>query len=355
MNTFIDLLNSLKRGVISPVYLFYGEEAYLREQAVSRFKEFYTQGGDSDLNYDLIEGETATPADIVARAETLPFFADKRLVVVKKLTFFKSAKRAGEEAAEGEEEAKAPAKEAPLLDYLKNPLTSTCLIFTTGEPVDKRKRLFQAIKKNGRALEFTYLSRGELSRWLAQKAGAAGKRFAAGAGEAFLDAAGPSLQKLVVEFEKLFNYTAGREIITLDDVRKLCPPKLEENIFAIVDAVGNRRCGEALTGIKEMLAAKEPPLRLLAMISRQFRLLLQVHDLLGRGCPAREIPVRLNIHPYVCQKVAAQCKNFNRARLIVAFESLSELDVAVKTGRQEFYPAVEIFLLKLCTGGGRDM
>lgn len=351
MNYFIELLNSLKRGVISPVYLFYGEETYLKDQAVARFKEFYIQGGESDLNVDLIEGETAVPADIVARAETLPFFADKRLVVVKNPTFFKASKRAIEEAAEGVVETKAAGKEAPLLDYLKNPLASTCLIFTTGEPVDKRKRLFQAIKKNGRALDFTFLSRGELSRWLAQKAGAGGRKFAAGAGDALLDAAGPSLQKLVMELGKLFNYTAGREVITPEDVRKLCPPKTEENIFAIMDAVGNRRCGEALTGIREMLAAKEPPLKILSMIARQFRLLLQVHDLLGRGCPPRDIPAKLNIHPFVAQKVLAQCKNFNLTILIGAIEALSEVDVALKTGRQEFYPAAETFLLKLCAGG----
>ena len=84
------------------------------------------------------------------------------------------------------------------------------------------------------------------------------------------------------------------------------------------------------------------------MISRQFRLLLQVHDLLGRGFPPGEIPARLKIHPYVAQKVRAQCRKFSRPFLIGAFDSLFELDLAVKTGRQEFYPAVETFLLELC-------
>jgi DNA polymerase-3 subunit delta len=200
-------------------------------------------------------------------------------------------------------------------------------------------------------MEFTFLSRGELSRWLAQKANAAGRRFTSGAGELLLDMAGPSLQKLVAELEKIFNYTAGREVVTPEDVRKLCPPRPEENIFTIVDAVGNRRCGEALTGIKELLAAKEPPLKILAMIARQFRIMLQVHDLLGRGCPARELQTRLKLHPYVAQKTASQCKNFNRSVLADAIISLSEMDADLKTGRQEFYPAVEAFMLKLCAGG----
>jgi DNA polymerase-3 subunit delta len=346
---FIELLNSLKRGVISPVYLFHGEEAYLREQAVLRFKEYLLEGGRSEFNFDLIEGEQATPAEIAAKAETPPFFAGKRLVVVRNPAFFKAGKgSSGGNPAEGGDEPVSKGREAALLDYLKRPLSSTCLVFTTGEPVDKRRRLYQAIKKIGRAVEFTFLNRRELARWLAQRARAAGTKFGAGAAEHLLDVAGPSLLRLVAELEKLFCYTAGQELITLEDVRMVCPPRVEESIFAIVDAVGEKQCRKALAGIKDLLAAKEPPLRILAMISRQFRLLLQVHTLQGQGFPPAEIPARLKIHPYVAQKVGIQCRRFNRPFLICVFESLSELDLALKTGRQEFYPAMEKLLLELC-------
>jgi len=346
---YTEFLNSLKRGVVYPVYLFYGEEGYLREQAVNRLKEFYTQSGGGDFNIDLVDGETAHPGDIVASAETYPLFAERRLVVVKNPPFFRAAKRAGAVAAGKKEDIPAAGTDALLLAYLKDPLGSTTLVFTTGDPVDKRKRIFKAVKETGKAIDFTCLSRNDLVRWLTQKAGKAGRRFADHAMDDMLDAVGPSLQKLTVEFDKLLNYTLQSGVITPADVRQLCPPGLEENIFAIVDAVGSRRCGEALSGIKDMLAAKEPPLKILSMISRQFRLLLMAHDLAGRGCPARDIAVRLKIHPYVCQKLVAQCKNYSRESLVRAFQSLLEVDVAVKTGGQEFYPAVELFLLKLCT------
>ncbi len=349
MNYYIELLNSIKRGVVNQIYLFYGEETYLREQAVTRFKEYYFPDDAQNLNFDLIDGESTSPADIVARAETLPLFAEKRLVVVKNPAFFKPAKKAKEDREDMEETA-GPVKEAALLEYFNNPLGSTCLIFTTGDPVDKRKKLFKAVKKTGHVVEFTFLSRNDLTRWLAQRARKSGRKFAPGAAETLLDTVGTSLQKLSVELEKLINYTTGQEVITPAEVRRVCPPGLEENIFAVVDAVGNKRCGEALAAIKEMLAAKEPPFRLLSMVARQFRLLLQVKDLLDRGCLAGEIPARLKIHPYVAQKVTAQCKNFSRESLTGVFQLLLELDEAVKTGRQEFYPALEIFLLKLCAG-----
>ncbi len=347
MEYFKELLNSLQRGVIFPVYLFYGDEVYLRDLAVSRFKDFCTGSDNSGLNYDPVDGETATPADIAARAEILPFLTGKRLVVVKNPSFFKSSKKSVKGDPEGDAEPPAPGKLRPLLDYLKDPLESTCLIFNTGEPVDRRKKLFQAIQKSGRAINFTLLKREELLRWLDQRAREAGKNFAAGAREALLDTAGLSLQRLVLEIDKLFCYTAGREVIKLEDVRIVCPPGLEEDIFAVVDAMGNRRYGKALDGIKDMLAAKEPPPKILAMIARQFRLLLQAHDLLGRGLKTRDVQAGLKLHPYVAQKVVAQCRNFSRDSLVCAVESLSELDAAIKTGRWEFYPAIETFLLRM--------
>jgi DNA polymerase-3 subunit delta len=187
---------------------------------------------------------------------------------------------------------------------------------------------------------------------VAKRAGQWGRRFAPGAANALLDIAGPSLLALSSEIEKLINYTAGREVITTEEIHLMCPPRLEENIFVVVDAVGNRRYREALAGIEDMLAAKEPPLKILSMIARQFRILLMVRDLNERGCPAREITEKLKIHPFVAQKAAAQSRNFSKPLLIRALTALSELDVGVKTGRMEFYPAMETFLLTLSVSSG---
>lgn len=348
MDYYQGLLNSLKRGVISPVYLFYGEEAYLKEQALLAFKSHFSGDIEAEFNFDLIEGETATAVEIVRSAETIPFFSEKRIVVVKNPVFFRSAKRGGDEIPGEEDQDKDTDLEKPLLDYLKDPLSSTCLIFTTGEPVDKRKRLYKAIKNFGGAVEFSFLSRAELAGWLVKEARKEGKSFAAGAQYALVEAAGPALQNLTVELEKIMNYLAGQDTITKKDIYQVCSPVLEENIFAVVDAIGNKDCPAALNGIREMLAAKAPPPRILSMISRQFRLLLLVKDMLERGFKPGEITARLKLKPFVYQKIVSQSKNFSLPLLAGIFQSLSEIDASLKTGRQEFYPAVEIFLLKLC-------
>jgi DNA polymerase-3 subunit delta len=351
MQYYTELLNSLKRGVLAPIYLFYGEEGYLREQAVRRFIEFFASDEEDDFNCELIDGETTEPAEIVALAETVPFFSDKRLVIVKNPWFFRA--KAGDKGTTSAGTGKKPKKESTsnqenlLLNYLGNPLTSTCLIFTTGELPDKRRKLFKSIKKNGRTIEFTYLKKGDINRWLHQKGRERGKEIEKGAAEFLIDAVGPSLHNLHNELEKLCSFTAGGQDIKLVDVEQLVTPLLEDNIFAVVDAIGHQRSWEALRGIKELLAAKEPPLRLLSMIARQFRLLLQVRDLTDRGYVPREIISQLKLPPYVYQKIAAQTGNFSQPLLIEAITAISRLEMDLKSGRQEFYPALETYLLKL--------
>jgi DNA polymerase-3 subunit delta len=173
-----------------------------------------------------------------------------------------------------------------------------------------------------------------------------GRKIHRDAAELLIDSAGPSIQNLVMELDKLCSYTVGGEDITRADVEQLVTPLVEDNVFAVVDAIGQKRSWEALRGIKDLLAAKEPPLRLLAMIARQFRLLLQVKDLLERGYMPKEITSQLKIPPFVYGKIATQAGNFSKQLLIEAIITISNLDADLKKGRQEFYPALETYLLR---------
>ena len=351
---YTELMNSLKRDVLAPVYLFYGNETYLIQQAVGHFVEHFSGGEDPELNCEIVDGEAVEAAEIVVRAEAAPFFTEKRLMIVKNPSFFhakpadKKAKKAqtGEEE-EGNIEEKSPVNEKTLLDYLENPMPTTCLIFIAGASLDKRKKLFRTLSKNGRTVEFAYLKKPELHRWLNQKAQNSGKKINYEAAEVLIKNAGPALQNLAMEWEKLDNYTTGQEVITPADVGQLVTPAVEDNIFVIMDAIGQKRCWEALRDIRELLLAKESPQRLLGMIARQFRLLLQISDLSGRGCTEKEIISRLKLHPYVYQKIANQKKNFNQIMLVEILSILSDLEKDIKTGRQEFYPALETLLLRI--------
>ncbi|OAT82318.1 DNA polymerase III subunit delta [Desulfotomaculum copahuensis] len=345
MKYYLDLLKNLERGEIAPVYLFYGEEGYLRAQGEMRFRQALQPAELADFNLDLLDGEVASGLEIVSRAETPPFMAARRLVVVRHARFF-TGQGKSKSAADGEDEPVnlSPGEQA-LLDYLKDPLPTTCLILNTGYPVDKRRRLFKAVKNAGQVVEFTPLTPRDITRWLSKQARQAGLAIEPEAAALLIERVGRSLFLLASEMEKLTAFAAGGKTISVEDVRRITVPRAEENIFAVVDAIGERRPARALDGIRELLAAGQPGPVIVAMIARQFRLLLQAIELREAGCPAAELARRLEVHPFVARKLSAQAGNFTCAQAAGALRELLALDAAVKSGRQEFYPAMEMFVL----------
>ncbi len=351
MENYLELVGSLKRGVISPVYLFYGEETYLSDKAVDRVREFFAASAGAGC--DLLDGEEIAPAEVAARAETPPLFGGKRLLIVKNPPYLKAA-AAGK--GDGESKIKGEAgvlshQEAPLAAYLEEPSPNTCLVFVVTGAVDKRRALYKLIEQKGRAYEFKTPGQGVLKKWLGQKAAALGKSFAPGAVDALLGAAGLSMYRLVNELEKLACYTGDRAVIQVLDVQAVCPPVLEDDIFRVVDAAGSRDVVKALAGIKNLLAAKEPPLKVLAMLARQFRLLLITGEIILSGGGAQSVAEKLGVQPFMAKKLVMQAKNFDTGVLVRALKDLASIDLDVKTGRREFYPAVESFFTSLFAQG----
>lgn len=354
------LVNSLERKLVSPVYLLYGEETFIRNDMVNMFRDRLLPEEVRDFNLDILEGREASAEGIATLAATLPFMSDKRVVIVKEAEFFKAKRKAAKEdnkgdASGGPEDAagqaaveeKSPTGEKALLDYLNNPATSTCLIFTTGS-VDKKKKIYKAIEKNGQVVEFTPLKGKALNTWIDTRFAQTGKKIEPAAMAELITAVGSNLQQMAGEVEKLASYTGQRTTIKKDDVTNLVGRTVELSIFELVDAVGEKRYEKAVTMMREMVTYGEPPIRLLYMIVRQFRLLLQVKVLHGEGYPDNQIASKLKIHPYVTGKCVRQSRNFKREELEQAMEELLNTDIAIKSGQQEPLTALEIMLAHLC-------
>ena len=341
MKYFLDLLAALKRGDVAPVYLFYGPEVYLREQALARFREALLDPTTADFNLDLLDGEKVTPEDIVAAVTTPVVMATRRLVIVKNAVLFKAVKA----RADGHKADVKPG-EAALLTYLEQPFPDTCLIFY-GDTVDKRRKLYKLVAKRGRAVEFSLLKPVELIRWLEQQTRQEHRGIQRQAAEELVRRCRNSLMLLSNEIEKLINYSAPGETITRAEVDALVPARTEDSIFAVVDAIGERQWAKATGGIRDLLLNREQPHYILAMIARQFRLILLAGQLKKEGCPASELVARLGVHPFVAKKVQEQGRNFTDHQLLKILASLQEVDISIKTSRQEFYPAMEMLMLKI--------
>lgn len=346
MQYYEGLINSLKRGLVAPVYLFYGEEEYLKERALENFIHHLLPQA-ADFNLDILDGTEVEPASVVALAENMPFFADKRLVLVKNSPWFKGAdKTKGNEAKIKEE--KNSGKEEPLLNYLANPSPSTCLIFTAGASVDRRKKLYKTIETVGQAIDFKALKPVEMTSWVIDKCKAQGKKINSTAAKNLVEANGKlGLLNLYNEVEKIITYAGERTDITISDVEAVAVKNIDQNIFAVVDDAVSGNLAKALGGINDLLAMKEPPQKILSMLGRQFRLALLADALVQENKSEREIASMLGVHDFVAKKSVLQARRSGTSKLEWALEQLVLIDAGIKKGKHDFLPALENTLINI--------
>lgn len=354
MRTYLNFLAGLERGEFAPVYLFHGEEGYLRRHAVQELQRRILSAENDQFNFDLIDGEETMIETVVSLAESPPFLADRRLVLVRYAPYFtaKVKKKPALQTTSGLKEGEAEGMSSPgdilLLKYLSNPFLSTCLVFDVSQAVDRRKKLYKAIQKSGRAIEFSHLKPEELLKWLNSRVNREGKKATSGSLELMINRVGRSMILLENELQKVISYVGEKKNITREDVNDVTIPLIEESIFKVMDAFVERQAEEALTGIRDLLEKNNPPPVILSMVARQFRLILQAQELIGAGCQPAELSRRLDVPHFVARKLSAQSHNFSFEQLKQILNRLLELDTGTKNGSLDFYPSMEMLILDLC-------
>lgn len=319
------LLQDLKQQEFKNVYLLCGEEAYLRNQYKKRLRDALAEEGDT-MNYSYYEGKDINPKAVIDMAETLPFFADRRVLMVENSGFFKN-------------------KCEEMADYVSAIPESTCMIFAETE-VDKRNRLYKEVKKYGRVVEFGAQKEETLLKWVLGMLKKENKGITRETLMLFLAKTGTDMQSIKNELEKLLAYTIERDSITLEDVEKVCVTQTTNRIFDMINAIAEGNQKKAMELYEDLLALKEPPMRILFLIARQFHQLYQLKMLSKEGLPASEIAKQAGIVPFAMKKYQAQAKSFTEEALREAVEECVAGEEAVKTGVMTDRLAVELLIMK---------
>ena len=306
------LNEDLKSGQFKQVYLLCGEEGYLKKQYKNRFVKAMLPEGDT-MNYSYYEGKNTPVKEAIDLAETLPFFAERRLIVFENTGFFKTA--AG----------------ADLADYIKDMPETTCFIFVE-EEIDKRNKLYKAVKSKGYIAELSTQDAGTLKRWVAGLVRKEQKQISESVIVYFLDKVGTDMENIQGELEKVFCYALERDTITKEDIDAVCVTQITNHIFEMVDAVAAGNQQKALDLYYELLALKEPPMRILFLLVRQYRMLFHVKALANQGYGRKEIASKAGLHPFVAGKNMEQAKRFKMGQLRRVMEEGAQLEQDVKTG-----------------------
>lgn len=315
----------IKNGQLNHIYLLYGEEAFLRKQYKNKLKTAMSCDEDS-MNYSYYEGKDISAGEIIDLAETMPFLADRRTIFIENSPFFK---------AEGEK----------IADYLNDVPDTTYFVFIE-ESVDKRSRLYKSIAKNGCVVELNGLSEDKMMLWILGILNKDNKKITRPVMQYFMDKVGTDMETIRRELEKLICYCNEREVITIEDIDEVCITQVNNRIFEMLDAMAEKNQKKALELYYSLLALKEPPMRILYLIGRQFNLILQAKMLKQKGYGERTIAEKTGMPPFAVGKYLRQASKFKTEDLRRALEECVETDEAVKNGSQNDRLGVELLIIK---------
>lgn len=315
----------IKNGTFRRVYLLYGDEDYLKLQYKNKLLRALVTEGDT-MNFSRFEGKEAQVPTLIDLAETMPFFAEHRVILVEDSGFFKNA---------------AP----QLAEYLPDMPETTCMIFIEKE-VDKRSKTYKSLKDIGRMVEFKTPDEKMLTRWVLTVLQKNGKKLTQPTMQLFLEKAGNSMGNIDRELEKLICYVGDREIIQMDDVEEICTGQTENRIFDMIHMMAEKRQKEALELYYDLLALKEPPMRILFLLVRQFNILLQVKTMVAAGMEQNQIADRAGLRSFTIRRYRSEAGHFSVQKLKEALRDCARAEEDVKTGRLDDRLSVELILVK---------
>lgn len=318
------ILKDIKEGSFKQVYLLYGPEDYLRKQYKEKLSNALADVQDT-MNYHAFEGKDIPIEKLIDLGQTLPFLAQRKTIVVENSGFFKSSQE-------------------KLAEYLEDLPESTFFLFVEKE-VDKRSKLFKTCAKIGYPCEFAAQSEDTLKRWIIGRVSSEKKQMTMRALDVFLDRCGSDMETISNELEKLLCYCMDKPDINQADVEAVCTRQISSRIFDMIEAIATKRQQVALDLYYDLIALKEPPRRILYLITRQFSMLFQTKLLRQKGHDEKSIAAKLSVPPFVAKKYLGQASKFSAEVLRSAVEECVSAEESINTGKIAEVLCVELLII----------
>lgn len=322
----------LEQAPPAPVYLFRGEMDSRMEEAWGLLVAKIIPSRARRFNGERLLARDHSAPEILARLSTLPMFGSKQLLMVQHIEAW-------------------PKDQHKLLQaYLKQPHPSACLVLTL--PSQKSNRpLETAVARVGKVIHFAPPTAKEMPRWLQQRAKAIGKHLSPQAALFLVDQVGLDLPRLDRELEKLAVYTGDQAEIRPEDIRSAGSTQRSYSVFELLRYVSRQEATQAVVALRKLMLAGEPPLAVLALLTRQIRLVWQCRDASQRGLPAHEMSRRLGLPSFAVKEYLVEAQRFSETDLRAAHHLLQQADLALKSTGTPAEEILEALVLQLCRKG----
>jgi DNA polymerase III subunit delta len=327
-----EIFTRINAGTVGGILIFHGPEEYVKDRTMEALKAKLVQPGMEDLNYQYMEGERANAADIRRAAETLPFMAEKRLVVVRDYPMLASTHRGSGL------DTKQEAAELELLTR-RFPET-TCLVFLQRVAVDTTKAAWKQLIKVADAVEFAVLKDDELITQLAKMVKRADCTVTSDTARFMIQYCGADLETLSNEMAKACAYAGPGSTISRADVEAVCVQTQESKIFQFIDSLFAGQGREAMQKLRAMTEDADGAGAMISLIERQARLLSAVKAA-GKGSDARTLAGLLGAPPFAVEAAQRQSGRWTGTELAQIVSMCVKADLSIKQGVTQDQTAVE--------------
>ncbi len=318
----------IQKGSFRRVYLLYGNEPYLRTSYRKMLKNALT--GDSaaaGMNLLEAEGKEKSLPELSAFTSTLPFLADRRVVFLNDTGLFK-------EASEG------------YTEWIES-LPETAVVVFSEESVDKRNRLYKKVAEIGHAAEMMHPDEEKLGKWILSWLKKRGLGITRDAYGLLMLSVGDDMESVEQDLEKLSAYCLGKAGVERADVEAVMKTRLSNRIFDFIAEVAAKRRAKALDLYYDLIALREAPLRILYLISSQFRQLLFASALQKEGVPESEMAAMLSVRPFAVRRLLSQAASFRNGEIRRGLELSEKAEEDIKTGNLSENAALEMLIIGL--------
>lgn len=317
------------------IYVLYGEESFLIEEECNKIINniFGNNAENQVVKYSLLEADIDT---VLNDASTMPFLSDKKLIICTECSFLTGA---GKDSIDEQSIDK-------LLKYINNPNDKTTVIFVVeNDKLDERKKIVKELKNKAVVKQFNKLKENDLMEYAKKICEQNKYKISSKALTILVERVENNLEFLSREIEKLMLYAIDKKEITEEDILESVRKPVADDVFSLVDAVVKKDTNKILDVYNQLLLNNEEPIKVIAILANQFRLIYQTKKLYKLGYSEKDIASKLGIHPYRV-KLANEV-NLKEIELLSYLEQLADLDIDIKTGKANKDIGLELFFLNI--------
>ena len=370
LKTVDTLLQDVKEKQFKRVYLITGDDPWLRHGFLSRLSAAVS--GDDTMNRMEVTGSDISLPALRAFTDTVPFFAERRVLVIEESGLFRVRKKGGSEdgnssgeefqtpprdASEEENDETAGSSSDAFQNWIKT-LPETAVVIFTETKADGRSALYKLISKLGSVTAVNRPKNAEeLRRFALSQIGKSRLRITSAAFDKVMERLPLDYGTAETELEKLISRCLEKGSILPEDVEEMMTPRLEDRVFELVEKVSSGDRDGALRCYYDLVALKTPPLLILTLVGKEFVRLLNVQDMAARGLSEREITEAMSFSKdWLTDKYRRMAGRFRRGELLAAVKYETELEQAAKSGNLNDASAAEILIVSMTrsrSGRGR--